>query len=78
VVPSATETLVALGLRPGGCTRFCDLAGVTTVGGTKNVDVACRGLAEEGIPIVAEDVGGYAGRKLVFLTDEGHVWVKKL
>jgi chemotaxis protein CheD len=46
--------------------------------GTKNVDVARRRLADEGIPIVAEDVGGYAGRKLVFLTDEGHVWVKKL
>ena len=39
LVPSATETLVALGLRPVGCTRFCDLAGVPTVGGTKNVDV---------------------------------------
>jgi ABC-type Fe3+-hydroxamate transport system substrate-binding protein len=39
LVPSATETLVALGLQPLGCTRFCDLAGVPTVGGTKNVDV---------------------------------------
>ena len=39
LVPSATETLVALGLRPVGCTRFCDLADVPTVGGTKNVDV---------------------------------------
>ncbi len=39
LVPSATETLVALGVRPVGCTRFCDLAGVPTVGGTKNVDV---------------------------------------
>ncbi len=38
LVPSATETLVALGIRPVGCTRFCDLAGVPTVGGTKNVD----------------------------------------
>jgi len=39
LVPSATETLVALGVPPAGCTRFCDLAGVPTVGGTKNVDV---------------------------------------
>jgi len=39
LVPSATETLLALGVRPVGCTRFCDLAGVATVGGTKNVDV---------------------------------------
>jgi chemotaxis protein CheD len=36
------------------------------------------GLESEGIPVVAEDVGGYMGRKLVFLTDLGHVWVKTL
>jgi ABC-type Fe3+-hydroxamate transport system substrate-binding protein len=40
LVPSVTETLVALGVTPIACTRFCDLAGVTTVGGTKNPDVA--------------------------------------
>jgi len=39
LVPSATETLVALGVVPVGCTRFCELADVPTVGGTKNVDV---------------------------------------
>ena len=40
LVPSASETLVALGVAPVACTRFCDLAGVPTVGGTKNPDVA--------------------------------------
>ena len=39
LVPSATETLVALGVAPVGCTRFCDMADVPTVGGTKNIDV---------------------------------------
>jgi ABC-type Fe3+-hydroxamate transport system substrate-binding protein len=39
LVPSATETLFALGVPPVGCTRFCDGADVPTVGGTKNVDV---------------------------------------
>jgi ABC-type Fe3+-hydroxamate transport system substrate-binding protein len=39
LVPSATETLVALGVTPIACTRFCDLPGVRTVGGTKNPDV---------------------------------------
>jgi ABC-type Fe3+-hydroxamate transport system substrate-binding protein len=39
LVPSATETLVALGTTPVACTRFCDLAGVATVGGTKNPDL---------------------------------------
>ena len=38
-VPSATETLVALGCRPIAVTRFCDLPGAPTVGGTKNLDV---------------------------------------
>lgn len=46
--------------------------------GSKNVDVARRHLHEASIPVVAEDVGGYSGRKVVFLTDQGHVWVKKL
>ena len=40
LVPSATETLVALGVTPIACTRFCDLPGTPTVGGTKNPDVA--------------------------------------
>ena len=39
LVPSATETLTALGVVPVGCTRFCDLPGTPTVGGTKHVDV---------------------------------------
>jgi ABC-type Fe3+-hydroxamate transport system substrate-binding protein len=39
LAPSATETLVALGVTPIACTRFCDLPGVRTVGGTKNPDV---------------------------------------
>ena len=40
LVPSASETLVALGVPAVACTRFCELAGVPTVGGTKNPDVA--------------------------------------
>jgi ABC-type Fe3+-hydroxamate transport system substrate-binding protein len=40
LVPSASETLVALGVEPAACTRFCELPGVPTVGGTKNPDVA--------------------------------------
>jgi ABC-type Fe3+-hydroxamate transport system substrate-binding protein len=39
LVPSASETLVALGVTPVACTRFCDQPGVSTVGGTKNPDV---------------------------------------
>jgi ABC-type Fe3+-hydroxamate transport system substrate-binding protein len=39
LVPSATETMVALGVQPIACTRFCDLPGVQTVGGTKNPEI---------------------------------------
>ena len=40
LVPSATETLLALGVTPVACTRFCEQPGLRTVGGTKNPDVA--------------------------------------
>ncbi|HEY3721947.1 MAG TPA: helical backbone metal receptor [Acidimicrobiia bacterium] len=40
LVPSATETLLALGVVPIACTRFCEQDGITTVGGTKDPDVA--------------------------------------
>jgi ABC-type Fe3+-hydroxamate transport system substrate-binding protein len=36
LVPSATETLLALGVEPVACTRFCLQPGIATVGGTKN------------------------------------------
>jgi len=39
LVPSATETLLALGVEPVACTRFCEQPGIPTVGGTKNPDV---------------------------------------
>jgi ABC-type Fe3+-hydroxamate transport system substrate-binding protein len=39
LVPSVSETLIALGVAPIACTRFCDQPGVPTVGGTKNPDV---------------------------------------
>lgn len=40
LVPSATETALALGLDVVACTRFCEQPGIETVGGTKNPDVA--------------------------------------
>jgi len=36
LVPSATETLVELGVEPIACTRFCEQPGIATVGGTKD------------------------------------------
>ena len=40
LVPSATETLIALGVTPVACTRFCEQPTLAHVGGTKNPDVA--------------------------------------
>jgi ABC-type Fe3+-hydroxamate transport system substrate-binding protein len=40
LVPSATETLLALGLEPVACTRFCEQPTIPAVGGTKDPDVA--------------------------------------
>ena len=46
--------------------------------GMKNVDLARRLLSDAGIPIIAEDVGGAQGRKLVFQTGDGAAWVRKI
>lgn len=39
LVPSVTETLLALGVGPLACTRFCEQPGIPTVGGTKNPNI---------------------------------------
>jgi chemotaxis protein CheD len=46
--------------------------------GGKNVALARRLLSEAKIPVVAEDVEGNLGRKLVFHTHDGSTWVKLL
>lgn len=40
LVPSATETLLAWGVTPIACTRFCEQPDLAHVGGTKDPDVA--------------------------------------
>ena len=40
LVPSVTETLLAWGIEPVACTRFCEQPGLTHVGGTKDPDIA--------------------------------------
>ena len=40
LVPSVTETLLAWGIEPVACTRFCEQPSLSHVGGTKNPDVA--------------------------------------
>lgn len=46
--------------------------------GAKNVAAARQMLAEMSIPVLAEDVGGSRGRKLVYQTDDGSAFVRML
>lgn len=46
--------------------------------GTENVRLAFSILAEAGIPVVAEDVCGTRGRKVIFHADTGDTWVRRL
>jgi ABC-type Fe3+-hydroxamate transport system substrate-binding protein len=56
LVPSATETLRALGVEPVACTRFCEQPDLPTVGGTKDPDVdAIIGLAPDLVVVNDEE-----------------------
>ncbi len=46
--------------------------------GADNVELALRFLERVGIPVLERDVGERGGRKLVFHTDSGAAWVKRL
>ncbi len=46
--------------------------------GGKNVEIARKILADAGIPVIASDVGGGRGRKLIFYPHEGTAQVKLL
>jgi chemotaxis protein CheD len=46
--------------------------------GRENVELAFHFLAEEDIPVIAEDTGGTWGRKIVMQTADGVVWLKRL
>jgi chemotaxis protein CheD len=80
------DELLALGCSKGGMRAklfggSCVLEGLQnkeTHVGTRNVSLAKKLLANEGIPIVAEDVGGQRGRRVIFQTDDGSAWVRRL
>lgn len=46
--------------------------------GEANVALALRLLDEASIPVLEQDVGGRAGRKVIFHTDDGTAWVRSL
>jgi len=74
------QRLLELGAMPqqlqakifGGAALLSDGSGPFSVGG-RNIDVARYLLEQLKIPIVAEDVGGRSGRKIIFHTATGDV-----
>lgn len=80
------EKVTALGASPRGmCAKlFGGMSSRIRPGvdgrdlGLANVELAKKFLDEARIPIVAEDVGGDRGRKLVFRLSDGTAWVRKL
>lgn len=46
--------------------------------GGRNIQVAKEVLKAEGLSLAKEDVGGLAGRKILFHTHTGDVWLKRL
>lgn len=61
----------------GGAFVLGAASGTFTVG-DRNVAVAREMLSDAGIPVVAEDVGGTFGRKIIFDTRTGVVLVSRL
>lgn len=56
LVPSVTETLLAWGVTPVACTRFCEQPDLPHVGGTKDPDVAAiRDLAPDLVVMCVEE-----------------------
>lgn len=86
-IPALTQQMCECGASPqrivarlvGGASMFADLLAAGTVHiGERNV-VACRlALRKEGIPIVAEAVGGQGSRSVWFDVDHGTVTVRSV
>jgi chemotaxis protein CheD len=85
-VPQLVEAVLAAGASRASLQAklfggACVLAAFRKPGGhlgTRNVEVAREMLKADGIPVVAEDVEGCSGRKLIFQTHDGVAWVRSL
>ena len=55
LVPSVTETLLAWGLTPVACTRFCEQPRLQHVGGTKDPDIAAIVGLEPDVVVMDEE-----------------------
>ena len=55
LVPSVTETLLAWGVTPAACTRFCEQPDIPHVGGTKDPEVAQISLLKPDLVVVNDE-----------------------
>jgi ABC-type Fe3+-hydroxamate transport system substrate-binding protein len=55
LVPSVTETLLAWGVTPIACTRFCEQPDLRHVGGTKDPDIAAIAALRPDVVVVDEE-----------------------
>ncbi len=62
----------------GGAAIVSPLAARAGHLGAKNVRVAYEVLWDAGIPVIAEDVEGHKGRKIIYQTHDGTAWVRRL
>jgi chemotaxis protein CheD len=86
-IPELITRMLSLGCREGdlqakvfggaSILQSSERAGVESLG-MKNVRLARQLLYGRRISVLAEDAGGTRGRKIVFRTDTGDVWVRKL
>ncbi|HVM07401.1 MAG TPA: helical backbone metal receptor [Acidimicrobiales bacterium] len=55
LLPSVTETLLAWGVEPVACTRFCEQSDLVHVGGTKDPDLAAIVALEPDLVVMDEE-----------------------
>jgi chemotaxis protein CheD len=84
-MPMLLEQLLAIGARQDsllgavfGGASVLSVEANKSVLGARNVEVAERFLHATGIPLVRQDTGGQAGRKLTFRSADGTTLVRKL
>lgn len=83
-VPMLIERLLGIGCGKSrlvakvfGGASVLESSGVLNIG-ERNITFARSALAEAGIHVACEDVGGTSGRKILFQTGTGEVFVRKL
>ncbi len=85
-IPALLDSVLKKGARryqlkakiAGGAHLFPTAAGASLNVGKQNVEAVRRHLREVGVPLVAEDVEGSYGRKLVVNVDDGTVIVQAI